>query len=79
MGLACQHPPLAFAVQTLCAHASSLACRFVWSCRNESDLAWCWRTLQDALYEAWKNEALQMPDDWSPLTSNMLDWHVNGR
>ena len=47
---------------------------FVWACKNEQDLEWCWRALQDAIFEAWKSDALKLGQDWSPLTSNMLDW-----
>ena len=47
---------------------------FVWACKSETDLDWCWRTLQSALFDAVKSGALKMGEDWSPLSSNMLDW-----
>lgn len=47
---------------------------FVWSCRAEDDIEWCWRALQDAINDAWKWGGLQCGADWSPLTSSMMDW-----
>ena len=46
---------------------------FVWACRSEADLDWCWRTLQTAIFDAVKSNALKMGEEWSPLTSNMLE------
>jgi NAD(P)H-flavin reductase len=47
---------------------------FVWSCRNVRDLLWCWRTLQQAIVEACRTGAIDVPEGWSAATSTSLDW-----
>eukprot|EP00041_Stephanoeca_diplocostata_P037456 m.1419500 g.1419500 ORF g.1419500 m.1419500 type:complete len:912 (-) comp25040_c1_seq2:1340-4075(-) len=47
---------------------------FIWSCRSEKQLDWCWSALQEIVFNAWKAGALTLDDNWSPYTSNMFDW-----
>lgn len=47
---------------------------FVWSCRSEKQLDWCWSALQEIVFNAWKAGALEIDENWSPYTSNMFDW-----
>eukprot|EP00051_Salpingoeca_urceolata_P022086 m.354083 g.354083 ORF g.354083 m.354083 type:complete len:1300 (+) comp19908_c0_seq6:183-4082(+) len=47
---------------------------FVWSCRRVDDLLWCWATLQSSLYDACRRGAIDLDEDWRPLSSAMLDW-----
>jgi NAD(P)H-flavin reductase len=47
---------------------------FVWTCRNVRDLRWCWRTLQQAVVEACRTGAIDVPEGWSAATSASLGW-----
>jgi hypothetical protein len=47
---------------------------FVWSCRNEQQLDWCWRALRSTLLQAWEQGKLNPEETWNPATSNMIDW-----
>ena len=47
---------------------------FVWSCRNEQQLDWCWRALLTTLLQAWEKGKLNPEETWNPITSNMIDW-----
>lgn len=47
---------------------------FVWTCRNVRDLRWCWRTLQQAIVEACRTGAIDVPEGWSAATSASLGW-----
>jgi len=47
---------------------------FVWSCRNEQQLDWCWRALRSTLLQAWEKGKLNPEETWNPATSNMIDW-----
>eukprot|EP00049_Salpingoeca_infusionum_P000182 m.37879 g.37879 ORF g.37879 m.37879 type:complete len:1589 (-) comp10142_c0_seq2:886-5652(-) len=47
---------------------------FMWTCSRVDDLLWLWKPLESLLYEAYRKGAINLDDDWRPVTSNMLGW-----